>query len=356
MRVLLGVTSLRVSYGGPAFSVPALAGALSHASCDVALWTGDGSVRGMRQDPVAQQAKLYDGTLVAAFDDFRPDIVHDNGLWRWHNHALASLAQARRVPRVVSPRGMLEPWAFEHKGLKKRLAWAIYQRHDLGVAAALHATAESEAANLQRFGLSTPIWTIPNGMDLPSLHRAERAVGKALTALFLGRIHPKKGLPMLISAWAKVRPQGWRLVIAGSDEGGHLPEVQRAVADAKLNSVVLFPGPLYGDAKTAAFQGADLFLLPTYSENFGMAVAEALAHGVPVLTTTAAPWPMLERRCCGWRVAPTVAAIEEGLRRATACGAEALHAMGASGRGLIAEEFSWSRVANDFVSHYSQLL
>ncbi len=299
MRLLLTATSLDPSYGGPAFSVSRLATALADAGLEVGLWTPDGSVATSPMVPAGARVERLLGPFAAAIAAFAPDIVHDNGLWRPHNHQVASAAARCGVPRIVSTRGMLEPWALAHKRWKKRLAWRLYQRRDLDRAAALHATAPSEAGSLARLRLRPPVQMIPNGMDLPPL--APRPAGSATvrTALFLGRIYPVKGLPMLVEAWARTRPPGWRLVIAGPDEAGHRAEVERRVAQAGLGDMVSFPGPVHGDAKSAVLGAADLFVLPSHSESFGMAVAEALAHEVPVLTTTAAPWPQLTERGCG---------------------------------------------------------
>ena len=176
------------------------------------------------------------------------------------------------------------------------------------------------------------------------------------TALFLGRIYPVKGLPMLIEAWAHVRPHGWRLQIVGPDEAGHRAEVETAVFAAGLDEVVSFADPLEGSAKQEVFFDADLFVLPTQSENFGMAIGEALAHGLPVLTTTGAPWPMLPQRGCGWWVEPTVEGLAAGLRQATALDAATLQAMGAKGREFVSAAFGWERVAGQFVSMYEDVM
>jgi glycosyltransferase involved in cell wall biosynthesis len=257
---------------------------------------------------------------------------------------------------VVSTRGMLEPWAIRHKGWKKQLAWRLYQRRDLGRAAALHATADPEAENLAALGLSSPIRTIPNGVDLPNLApRRAWAADELKTAVFLGRLYPVKGLPMLIEAWARVRPSGWRLLIAGPDEADHRRTVEAAVAAAGLGEVIAFIGPVAGEAKTALLRDADLFVLPSHSESFGVAVAEALAHATPVLTTTAAPWPALEQRRCGWRAAPTADAIARSLREATVHGRESLREMGLAGRAYVGETLGWDRVAGQFISLYEDV-
>jgi glycosyltransferase involved in cell wall biosynthesis len=260
---------------------------------------------------------------------------------------------------VVSTRGMLEPWAMNHKHLKKRVAWRLYQRSDLKRARCHHTTADAEAGNVQRLGLSVPIRVIPNGVDLPDIAQTARMkIAKAgrKTALFLGRIYPVKGLPMLIEAWARVRPNDWNLQIAGPDEAGHRAVVEKMVCAAGLNRVVSFGGPIDGNAKSAAFFDADLFVLPTHSESFGMAIAEALAHGLPVLTTTGAPWPMLTKRRCGLWVDPNVDGIAAGLRQATSLDSTTLQAMGARGRTLVAGEFGWKRIANQFVAMYESLI
>ena len=153
-----------------------------------------------------------------------------------------------------------------------------------------------------------------------------------------------------------MRPQGWFLHIAGPDEAGCRAQLEEAISDAGLSQVVSFLGPVEGQRKQSAFLDADLFVLPTHSESFGMVIAEALAHGLPVLTTTGAPWPMLEKHGCGWWVEPTVDGIAEGLRDATSRDPDALRAMGVRGRGLVAAEFGWERVAKQFVRTYEELM
>jgi glycosyltransferase involved in cell wall biosynthesis len=220
----------------------------------------------------------------------------------------------------------------------------------------LHATAAQEADNLGAFALGPPIRAIANGVDLPDLPPAAPSVAsRARTALFLGRICPVKGLPMLVQAWARARLAGWRLIIAGPDEAGHRREVEAAVAAAGLSEVVSFAGPAFGEAKTQLLRQADLLVLPSHSESFGMAVAEALAHQVPVLTTTAAPWPMLADRGCGWRVRPAVEALADALRDAAACDAPTLRRMGEAGRALIESDFGWARIAAEFAALYASL-
>lgn len=354
--MLIATTSLEPAYGGPARSASRLAAAMGEAGAEVGVWSADGSALTtpfMAGRPAG--VRVLDGPAAAALQGFGPDVVHDNGLWLAHNHVIAAAAARAGRPRVVSPRGMLEPWARRHKGWKKAMAWALYQRRDLERACALHATGAPEAETLRGLGLGTPVVEIPNGMDLPPPRPGGVVVAGERTALFLGRIYPVKGLPMLVEAWARARPEGWRLVVAGPDEAGHLRQVQSAVARAGLGDKISFPGPVEGEAKRALLQGAELFVLPSHSESFGMAVAEALAHGIPVLTTTAAPWPQLEAKGCGWQTAPSPGPLAAALARATSCAPGTLRRMGAAGRALIAAEFGWPEVAARFLALYADL-
>jgi glycosyltransferase involved in cell wall biosynthesis len=365
LKVLITSTSLLPDYGGPAFSVSRLAIALADAGAEVGLWASDQSAANTPLVPATSPVLRLTGADSKALDRFGdPDILHDNGIWLRHNHRLAAFTEKQGIPRVVSTRGMLEPWAISHKELKKKIAWRLYQRRDLQQALCHIATGEAEARSLQQLELGVPIAIVPNGVDVPEersfsmaseSEKADRN-GRKRTALFLGRIYPIKGLPMLIEAWARVRPDGWHLRIAGPDEADHQRQVERAVSAAGLSDVVSFTGPIEPQMKTSAFLNADLFILPTHSESFGMVVAEALAHGVPVLTTTAAPWSLLREGGCGWWVDATVDGIADGLRQATRLDPDTLRSMGAKGRALVNARFSWKHVADLMLLTYEAIL
>lgn len=360
MKIFLAATSLLPAYGGPAYSVSGLAAALADAGVHVGLWSADDSTADAQL--AFNGIERLRGTPMEALMSFGvPDLIHDNGIWPRYHHDIATLASVQKIPRVVSPRGMLEPWAMTHKGFKKRVAWTLYQRRDLESAACHHASTAVEGENIERLDLKVPVRVIANGIDVPDIrHRVENVSGNATpagqrTALFLGRVYPIKGLPMLIDAWARVRPDGWRLIIAGPDEAGHLAEVKSRTASAGLNDIVSFAGPLGEEAKRSALESADLFVLPTFSESFGMAIGEALAHGLPVLTTMGAPWPQLTENGCGWRVPTSVEGLERGLKDATSTPTITLRAMGARGRALVADNYQWPVVARRFVDLYSEV-
>ena len=349
------MASVSPFYGGPARSVTRMADALTDAGHEVGLWAPDGSVAGTAFLREGSTVRRMGGGLRDALDSFPGrDVHHDNGIWLPHNHAIAEATLGSRIPRIVSTRGMLDSWCRRSKRWKKDLAWFLYQRRDLETASVLHATADQEAAHIRTEGVKGPIAVIPNGVDLPEITgfaRVRPADGPR-EALFVGRIYPVKGLPMLIEAWHRVRPSGWKLRIVGSDEEGHRAEVEQQISRYRLDDEVILTGPLEGEAKRQAYEAAELFVLPTYSENFGMAIAEALAHGLPVLTTKGAPWPMLEEAGCGWWVEPTPYGIERALRIALATSSDRLREMGDRGRQLVAQRFQWNAVARQMTELY----
>jgi glycosyltransferase involved in cell wall biosynthesis len=357
------VQSLQLAAGGPSYSVPALARALQEAGMATEIWTPDPAPPEwpgltIRQVPAGELTVLLNQAKAAACKAGQGVIVHDHGIWLPWNHAVARAAMAAGVPRVVSPRGMMEPWAMQYKRWKKRIAWALYQKRDLNTAALLHATAESERIQLTRLKLRPGVVVAPNGVDLPdeSALATHDPTAKERTALFLSRIHPKKGLLDLVQAWAKAAPAGWRLVIAGPDEGGHRAAVQAAVASAGLADVVHFPGPLAGPAKARAYQEADLFVLPSYSENFGLVIAEALAAGLPVITTHGTPWAELEETGCGWWIPPEEGALEKALRAAIQLTSKERQEMGRRGRSLIKLRYAWPTIAQKMIPDYTRLV
>jgi glycosyltransferase involved in cell wall biosynthesis len=282
------------------------------------------------------------------------DVIHNHGLWLMPNVSAGKAAAGGPTPLVISPRGMLAPAALAFSRVKKRAFWQLLQGRAIRRAACLHATSEQEYEEIRSFGLTNPVAIIPNGIDLPELP-AQPAAARApeRVVLSLGRIHPKKGLARLLHAWSKVESAcpGWRLKIVGPPEVRHDEEL-RALALALGLFRVSIEGPIYGDAKTAAYRDADLFVLSTLNENFGLTVAEALAAGTPAISTKGAPWSGLASEGCGWWIDHGAEPLAAALAHAMALPPAALKAMGDKGREWMVRDFSWDRIARDILDVY----
>jgi glycosyltransferase involved in cell wall biosynthesis len=276
------------------------------------------------------------------------DVVHNHSLWSMVNVAAGWVVPGRRAKLVTSPRGTLSSWALGRKQGLKRVLWPL-QRRVLARADLLHATSEVEYQEIRAQGLTAPVAIIPNGIDVPQVLSTPAAVsrGEIRTLLFLSRIHPTKGLDRLLQAWAllQVNHPGWRLVIAGRGEAAHVQQVTVLARQLALRRVE-FPGPLYGEAKTRAYLGADLFVLPTHSENFGVVVAEALAHGCPAVVSTGAPWHGLQTEGCGWWVANDVENLGGALDTAMGLSQGERHAMGLRGRTWMERDYGWEAIGH----------
>lgn len=353
--------------GGPCVSVSSLSRELARSGVQV-------TVAGISDSFTPEDATVWQPASVQAFPaqfprsfafapDFwkqfpacSPDIVHTHGIWQYPQLAAYRYCTRQGVPLVVSPRGMLEPWAFRHKAWKKRPVWWLYEKQYLQSARVLHATATQEAEALRGLGLTPPIAVIPNGVYIPGDCTQLPSSDGRRTALFLSRIHPKKGLLNLIQAWNIIRPARWKMVIAGPDEVGHEAELRKAVIQFGLENDFEFVGPVFDERKEHLIRQAELIILPSFSENFGNVIAEGLARGVPVITTQGTPWQELEEYGCGWWVVISVDSFADALKTVTGLSASELRLMGMRGRQLAIARYSWDDIAAKMIGVYEWVL
>ncbi|HEU4662451.1 MAG TPA: glycosyltransferase [Dokdonella sp.] len=358
MKLVHVVPHVDAEAAGPSYSVPRLCESLAARGNEVTLMClaardlAGVRVELHRQWPVLGRFAVSPGhALALRRTASQVDVVHNHSLWSMVNVAAGWTVPGRRARLVASPRGTLSRWALGRTRALKRILWPL-QRRVLARADLLHATSDAEYEDIRSLHLAAPVAVVPNGVDLPDL-RPARPPQAIRTLLFLSRIHPTKALDRLLQAWAQLQSVhvDWRLRIAGKGEPAHVADIEALARSLDLRRVE-FAGALYGSEKSDAYFAADLFVLPTHSENFGMAVAEALAHAVPAVVARGAPWAGLETERCGWWIDNDVASLAAALDAAMRESPGRLVEMGMSGRRWMERDFSWTSVAERIESAY----
>lgn len=282
----------------------------------------------------------------------KPDIVHINGIWSPQNWGFQKVAQELGIKVIISPHGMLEPWILAQNPWKKKLGLFLYQKKAIQQALCLHATAQMEADNIRALGFKNPISIISNGIDLSDVKQTKIHYGTK-KMIFISRIHPKKGIELLLEVWRNSNTEDWTLEIAGNGDENYIASLIKSAQDLQN---VNFVGPQYGEDKWAFIRSADVMILPTYSENFGIVVAEALAVGVPVITTHGTPWEDLETYKCGWWINLSVSNLERTITKVIEMSPSVLEQMGCQGRKLVIEKYEIKAVTNNIIALYKKIL
>lgn len=369
MKLCHVIASLEEKYGGPSKSVHALSAALARIGHAVDLLATDPARSGMRvegrlrvstfQRDWPQRLSCSAG-LRTALQNTAAEIVHHHALWlRTLHYAHRGSARAG-AKLVISPRGMMSSWAWRHHGWRKRLSRRLVHRGALEAAAGWHATSAEEAREIRALGFTQPVCIAPNGVDAPDSGATARsaahwhalcpATATRPVALFYSRFHAKKRVLELIDLWLEQGPADWLLLLVGIPED-YTPEMlERYVQKSSgAGRVAVFSGV----GQPPPYAIASLFLLPSHNENFGLVVAEAMAHGVPALVTDATPWREIVRRELGWCV--PWAEYAPALRAATAEPVSQLRLRGQRAREWIVREFSWERSAHQLAEFYIAL-
>lgn len=292
------------------------------------------------------------------------DVVHFHGLWEFA-HARARRWCARHgKPTIVSPHGMLEDWAFRHRGWKKRPYFHLVERPSLARANVILATSELETGPLLRWFRPGQIRVLPLGghppAALPAHPEARAALGlqpEEFVVLFLSRCHEKKGLHLLIDALPSVATRATRtihLMIVGDGDPAYIQPLRAATNRWSGTLRCTWTGAVWGDEKWTYLSAGDLFCLPSFSENFGLAVLESLFAGTPVLTTPETPWPALRGTLPLFFTPPVVAGLAAALRARIDAGPVAAEARAAA-RDEAIGRFNWSTLAPRYAELYSEL-
>jgi glycosyltransferase involved in cell wall biosynthesis len=302
--------------------------------------------------------ELYSVVMAAGREEV---LYHSHGLWRMCNIYPSNAVRRWGGELIVSPHGMLGKHALQYSRLKKRIFSLIWQNRAFESAYCFHAASDQELEDIRSSGIKKPVAVIPLGIDVyneTEILRAKcRRDSRHRTLLYLGRLHRQKGLLNLLEAWAGVESMfpDWDIRIVGPSQDGYLEELLSSISRLSLKRASI-SGPLFGSERDTAYREADLVILPSFGENFGMVVAEALANGTPVICTKNAPWAALASNDCGWWIDNDRDSLRAGIIAALSMPRSALDAMGRNGRRLMEDQFSWAKVTDDMQALYNWTL
>jgi glycosyltransferase involved in cell wall biosynthesis len=383
MKIVHVIEGLDDSYGGPSKSVPYLAhycrlhGAEPQLLSTRYVGADTNSVITEKGLPwevfdtigparLRYSPGLRDRLFEIGAADRGSTIMHVHNLWNYTSYMAFKVCRVHDMPLVVSPRGSLFSWSLAQGRLRKKLAWALFQKGVLN-ASILHTTSEDEARTMAALGVGKRIVCVRNGVELSpgedqdiGAADAVRALGLdpgRRNALFMSRLHKKKGLELLFKAWADCPDRAnWRLLIAGdTNDTSYLNALKSQVTALGLTDSVLFIGFADADKKALLFAASEFFVLPSFSENFGIAVAEALAGGLAVITTVGTPWADVATEGAGWYIDINHQALAGALSEAMKLSPQDLDRMGEIGR-MLAARYDWNDIGKEMVKIYAQIL
>ena len=377
MKILHVIPSVSPIYGGPSQAIGSMTSALAAQGLqvDVATTTANGN---SELDVPLSAPVLESGVRTFYFPRQFPkwwtfswpltrwlsknagnyDLLHIHALFNYPTLVASQIARNAKVSYILRPLGTMSPWSISQKKLRKKIYYRLFERQNLFHAAAIHATSHFEARYLQRLGLKAKVHIIPLGIEKTSLPRRQTLSNKPPRLLFLSRLDAKKGLSLLIQSLASLSKKGMNahLTIAGNGNPGYLSQLKEKVRNLGLVSQVEFVGFVEGEKKTQLFAESDIFVLPSSDENFGLAVAEAMAAGLPVVVSDQVGIsPEVQEYSAGVVVKCTVDSVKEGLERLI-IDPELCSKMGKQGEQLVKERFAWDKVAGQLTEFYEKIL
>lgn len=380
MKIIHAIPYLSPGKGGPSVSVPALAQACALQGIDVTLssqsWPED-NFEAVNIDHVVVEltrtmdrsgfgfSTLLNRRLLRAAATH--DLMHVHGLWMYITHAAAKSARVNKKPYVVTPRGMLEPYIMSRSILKKRLVQQLFQDQDISKAACIHVLSASEAESVRSLNYRNPIAVIPNGIwpaqyeSLPCKKTFENFfpdTANKKIILSMSRIHPKKGLLNLAEAWCRLAREfsSWHLVLAGPNELDHQQEIEHVLDHHGMRERVTFTGTLEGEKKMSALGAAELFVLPSFSEGFSMAILEAMICRLPVLLTPGCNFPESVKANAAIEALPNAKDVHRALRTFLEMNDLQRRQIGNNGCALVTSHYTWDRVASEMIKVYEWCL
>ena len=369
MRVAQVVASLETQYGGPSRSVFSLAQAEAAAGHSVELFSTAPAAGTRRSDGNLTQlvfrrdfpgALCPSAGLQRALQSASVDVFHNHGLWLRTLAYAKDAAQQAGKPLVISPRGMMGAWAWNHHRLRKQLCSHLVHPGALRAAGGWHATSSEEAADIRRLGFAAPICIAPNGVVAVEAAEREKAAAywfdrlpearSRPVALFYSRLHSKKRVKELIRLWSEQPTRDWILAVIGIPEEYSEADLTGYAALLGVSDRVRV---FSGEGLPPPYPIASLFVLASHNENFGMSIAEAMTHGLPVLVTDATPWSGVVTAGGGWWV--PWSGFADALETALQSKAESLTDQGRRARAWVLAEFSWAKSARLLIDFYQTL-
>ena len=363
MKILSFVSSLDMSSGGPSRSVPMLVKGLAELGVDITLMTirsenmNIHSLEGTSAKLKVLSPSFSRKEIAKYLADERFELIQIQSVWEMPYHKVILEARKQNIPYIVTPRGMLEPWSLSQKKWKKKLAWWLYQRNDVQKSACVFTTAKMEAEHVSNLGITTCKAVIPNGIETDAYPCKSSVEGVKKQVLFLSRVHVKKGIELLFEAWKRLHSDyaDWQLLVIGNGEAEYIHGLENKVESLGLKDCIKILPPVFGEAKIKVYQESALFCLPSFSENFGMVIAESMSCGTPVITTTNCPWIILNDTKTGWCIDLSVDNLEHALREAMTSPID-LYEMGHKASKLIYENFDYRSVTRKTLRLYEWLL
>ena len=364
MKILSFVSSLDLACGGPSRSVPMLVKGLAELGVDITLMTirskdmNTHALEGTTAKLKVLEPSFSKKDIAKYLADEKFELIQIQSMWDLPYHKVMVEARRLGIPYVVTPRGMLEPWSLSQKKWKKILAWWLYQRQDVQKSACIFTTAKMEAEHVSELGITTCKAVIPNGIETDGYPCKSSIEGVKKQVLFLSRVHVKKGIELLFEAWKRLHSDyaDWQLFVIGNGEAEYIHSLENRVESLGVKDSIKILPPVFGEAKIKVYQESALFCLPSFSENFGMVIAEAMSCGTPVITTTNCPWNILNETNTGWCIDLSVDNLEHALREGMRMDANALYDMGQRASKLIFDNFDYRSVTRKTLRLYEWLL
>lgn len=354
MRVLVTVPDIANESAGPSYTVPSLCNGLARNGVDVSLHVL-GEAPDVRRDYVVvahkhhkfpiralgRSPEMLHSLKVAVKES---EIIHSNGIWMLPTVYPAIAKRGTKCKLVFCPRGGLSKAALSRSKIKKFLMGHLGGQYmALRETDMFHAASMKELLEIRALGYKQPIALVPNGIDVPEVEH-KPFTGERRKLVFFGRIHKTKAVDHLVAAWGNVANKfpEWSLEIAGPDCGA-VPMLKEMIAERNIPRVD-FVGELHGIDKYKFLAAADLYVLPSLTENFGITIAEALACGTPVIASHGCPWERLDEKGCGWWIGLGEESLTSQLEKSLLEEPEILKQMGERGISWMRSEYIWDSI------------